>query len=285
MEKAGSILGRILGLDDTSNPMTPEEWEKFKADDYNKKPGKLHEQDGYDCPVCLNKGDIWVAVQNHLGWWEQRSRECKCMEVRRNISRMKQSGLKDIIKDYTFAKYEVTDDWQRIIKNAAMEYAKNPHGWFSVGGQSGCGKTHICTAICREFLLSGRQVVYMLWRDDIERIKGFAKDDPEQRMEMIERFKTAEVLYIDDLFKTGKDREGKYMLPTTADINAAFEIINYRALNPDLLTIISSEWTEDDLLDIDEATGGRIFEKTGSNGFSIAKDRSKNYRTRKTVKL
>ena len=128
-------------------------------------------------------------------------------------------------------------------------------------------------------------MVYMLWRDDIERIKGFAKDDPEQRMAMMDRFKNAEVLYIDDLFKTGKDGRGQVQMPTSADINAAFEILNYRALNPDLLTIVSSEWTEDDLLDIDEATGGRIFEKTGANGFSIAKDRRKNYRTRKTVKL
>ena len=278
MEKAGSILGRILGLDDTSDPMTPEEWEKFKAEDYNKKPGKLHEQDGYDCPVCLNKGDIWVAVQNHLGWWEQRSRECKCMEVRRNISRMKQSGLKDIIKDYTFAKYEVTDDWQRIIKDAAIEYAKNPAGWFSVGGQSGCGKTHICTAICREFLLAGKGVAYMMWADDSSRLKNWDMEW-EEREALLRRFKKTEVLYIDDLFKPARDN-GVKQRPTGADIKLAFEIINFRYNDPKLKTIVSSEWNQDELLSIDQAVGGRIFERAGRYGLSISENADRNWRTR-----
>ena len=163
-----------------------------------------------------------------------------------------------------------------------MDYAKNPEGWFYLGGQSGCGKTHLCTAICREFLLEGKQVIYMLWRDDIAKIKGFATD-PEERQKLMERFKTAEVLYIDDLFKTGKNPDGYDPKPTAADINAAFEIINYRYCNPKLLTIISSELNEDELMDIDEAVGGRIFER--SKSFSIAKDRSRNYRMRKAVTL
>ena len=88
---------------------------------------------------------------------------------------------------------------------------------------------------------------------------------------MIDRFKKAEVLYIDDLFKTGRNPDGSEPKPTAADINAAFEIINYRYNNPALLTIISSELNEDELLDIDEAVGGRIFER--SKSISIAKKR------------
>ena len=50
-----------------------------------------------------------------------------------------------------------------------------------------------------------------------------------------------------------------------------------------MLTIISSECTTNDLLDIDEATGGRICEK--AQVFSIAPDRAKNYRLRKVTEL
>jgi DNA replication protein DnaC len=81
------------------------------------------------------------------------------------------------------------------------------------------------------------------------------------------------VLYIDDFFKT---ESGK--LPTTAEINIAFEILNFRYNNPDLVTIISSEKGMSELLEIDEATGSRIFERSKDYSISIAKDKNKNYR-------
>ena len=101
---------------------------------------------------------------------------------------------------------------------------------------------------------------------------------------MIDRFKKAEVLYIDDLFKTGKAPDGSVLKITGADVNVAFEIINYRYNNPALVTIISSELTEDEILDIDEATGGRIYERA-KKAFSIGKDRKKNYRIKGAVSL
>lgn len=283
MEEIRGIMGRVTGSAITSEPMDQEQQQKLLAEDYNKIQGRLNEEDGYNCPVCLNKGDIWSAEEYRPGWWTHRSRECKCMEVRRSINRMKKSGLKDVISAYTFDKYEATEDWQRTLKAAAMEYAANPEGWFFIGGQSGAGKSMLCTAICRKFLLAGRGVVYMTWLDDIANLKAVA-NDAEKRQPMIDRYKKADVLYIDDLFKPAQKEDGTKLMPTGADIKTAFEIINYRYINH-LLTIVSSEWTEDGLLDIDEATGGRIFEHSGANGFSISPDRTKNYRLRKTVKL
>jgi DNA replication protein DnaC len=172
---------------------------------------------------------------------------------------------------------------QKQAKDLALEYVNEPGAnWFLLSGQPGCGKTHLCTAICREFLLEGKQVIYMLWRDDIAKIKSLAME-PEERQKLIDRFKQAEVLYIDDLFKTGRNPDGSEPKPTAADINAAFEVINYRYNNPGLLTVISSELNEDELLDIDEAVGGRIFER--SKSISIAKNRERNYRIRKAVTL
>lgn len=280
MEAMQAILSRLNGSGTTFEPMTPRDFEQFKADSLNATEGHRHEEDGYNCSACKNKGFVVKVRELQDGSFTQVMTDCKCAEVRRFILRMKKSGLKNIIKDYTFDKYEAPEPWQKTIKGAAVEYAKHPDGWFFIGGQSGAGKTHLCTAICREFLLTGRKVVYMLWRDDIATLKGLAME-PEQRLQMVERFKRAEVLYIDDLFKTGKNPDCSKQRPTSADINVAFEIINSRYNNPGLLTIVSSEWSEDELLDIDEATGGRIFERARS--FSIAPDRARNYRTRKTV--
>lgn len=46
---------------------------------------------------------------------------------------------------------------------------------------------------------------------------------------------------------------------TESDINISFEIINHRYLNSKPI-IISSELTQDKLLDFDEAVGSRIIE-------------------------
>jgi DNA replication protein DnaC len=262
--------------------MSPREYEQFKVDGLNKTEGNRNEEDGHNCKICKNKGYVFKVVDNGDGSFGHVCADCKCAEIRKSIMRMKRSGLKDIIKDYTFDKFKDTEPWQKSIKSAAMEFAKNPDGWFALCGQVGCGKTHLCTAICREFLLDGRKVQYMLWRDEIVKIKG-AVNDPEEYSKLISKYKTADVLYIDDLFKTGKAADNTTQKPTPADINAAFEIINYRYNNPSMITIISTELTEDELLDIDEAVGSRIYER--AKAITIGKDRSRNYRIRKAVTL
>lgn len=261
----------------TTSEMTEKEKEQWYADLENKREGNLHEEDGYNCPICRNKGYI-IKVAEYWGGWQQVHAACKCCETRNSILRMKKSGLKNIIKDYTFDKFEATEPWQQTIKNAAQGYAKKPEGWFFLGGQSGAGKTHLCTAICRELLLAGKRVKYMLWRDDVVKLKG-AVTESDEYTRLIEEYKNYDVLYIDDLFKTGKAADNTVQKPTAADINVAFEIINYRYNNPALLTIISSELTQDELIDIDEAIGGRIYEK--ATAFSIGKNRDRNYRIRK----
>lgn len=282
MEGLQAIMARIQKRSGITFDLSPREYEQFFVDDLNKQVGNENEKDGYNCNACKNKTYIVKLVENPNGTYGKEYCDCKCVEIRRSIMRMKRSGLKDIIKDYTFDKFDASEPWQQTMKTAAADYAKNPEGWLYFGGQSGCGKTHLCTAVCREFLLEGKQVVYMMWRDDIAKIKSLALE-PEERQKLIDRFKQAEVLYIDDLFKTGRNTDGSEPKPTAADINAAFEIINYRYNNPGLLTVISSELNEDELLDIDEAVGGRIFER--SKSISIAKNRGRNYRIRRAVTL
>lgn len=260
---------------------TPEEIEQARADNFNQSPGDLNEVDGYDCQVCHNKGVIMLVVAPG-GRWSTATKDCKCMKTRKTIRQMQRSGLKNVIRDLTFSKFEAAEAWQQTLKQAAMDYAANQTGWFYIGGQSGIGKSHLCTAICREFLLAGREVKYMLWRDEVTRLKALVTDGDEYH-KLMDTYKRVEVLYIDDLFKTGRDKDNNPQRPTAADINAAFEIINARSLDSKLLTIISSECTTNDLLDIDEATGGRICEK--AQVFSIAPDRAKNYRLRKVTEL
>lgn len=264
-----------------NKPMSPEERERLHAENFNASPGNLHELDGYNCDKCHNKGLIMRAYE-HNGIWSTICSDCECKKIRTTIRRMQKSGLKNIISDYTFAKFTASEPWQQKLKDAAIAYADNPSGWFFIGGQSGAGKTHLCTAICRQFLLNCKAVKYMLWRDDVVRLKGCVNDGDEYAA-LMDEYKRCEVLYIDDLFKTGKGADGQRQQPTGADINIAFEILNYRYNNPALLTVISSECTVDDIINIDEATGGRIFEK--AEAYSLKPDKAKNYRLKGVVEL
>jgi DNA replication protein DnaC len=282
MDTLNGIMERLKAMTGTAvpvEPMTDEEYTKFKCESYNNNSGNLNEKDGYNCDKCKNKGYIAEIRFQNNDWYEVHC-ECKCMKTRRTISRLMKSGLKNIIKDYTFARYETPETWQQLIKEKAVEYTKNPEkAWFFIGGQSGCGKTHICTAIAGQFLKAEKNVRYMLWRDDVNKIKSNITE-ADKYSELMNTYKNAEVLYIDDLFKNGKGADGKVQPPTASDIQTAFEILNYRANNKHLITIISSERNILDLIEIDEATGGRIAEMAFEKGFgfNINPDKSKNYR-------
>lgn len=254
-----------------------------KCDFTNSTEGDLHLKDGYNCIECLNRGYTeHVFFHKEFRYYYEGQVPCRCTAIREAIRRLEKSGLKNIIRDYTFDKFEATEQWQSVLKSAAMKFVSDCYGkWFFIGGESGSGKTHLCTAICGELLKQKKNVKYMLWRDDIMRIKSNA-NDAEVYADLINEFKECEVLYIDDLFKNGKGSDNKMQRPTVADVNAAYEILNYRYNNPNLVTIISSERKIAELLEIDSAIGSRIVERAIQNGYGYSlkeeAGKSRNYR-------
>ncbi|WP_407399611.1 ATP-binding protein [Treponema sp.] len=284
MDILEAVLKNTLNMESFSDlppRLSDEESERMKADAFNDTEGNLNEDDGYSCSICKNRGIIMKVKQTRSGNWTNVACDCECMKIRHTIRMMQRSGLKNIIRDYTFSKFIATEDWQITLKEAAKTYSLEKKGWFFIGGQSGAGKTHLCTAICREFLLEGMPVKYMLWRDEAPKIKA-AVNDAALYSAWMDPLKKVKVLYIDDLFKTGRGSEDSQK-PTAADVNIAFEILNFRYNNPDLLTIISSECTVNDIINIDEAIGGRIFER--AKAFSLKPDRSKNFRLKGVTEL
>lgn len=271
---------RLNSLEPTYKRLSPDEIEQEKANNYNMESGTLHEKDGHDCPLCKNKGYIAeVRFVEMYGHGVETLVPCKCQRVRSALARLDRSGLKGIVKKYTFDNYKTDDEWQTYIKERAQAFCQEPKGWFFIGGQSGSGKTHICTAIAVHFIRQGKETKYMLWRDEINEIKGYA-NDPEKYKPMVDALKNADVLYIDDLFKDGQDASGRYVPPTPAEVRIAFEVLNWRYNSSDLVTIISSERTLFELELIDQSLAGRIAEKTKPVNccINLKPDRKKNYR-------
>ena len=244
------------------------DYQQSQVDWFNNMEGNLNESNGYNCDLCKNKGYIARLGDND----SMIQTACRCLKIRATMSRAQRSGLGEIITQYTFDKFEDTEDWQKVLKKKAQAFCIDDEAcWFYIGGQVGCGKTHLCTAIAAHYIKAGREVKYMLWSEEGKKLKALANSPGYQ--EEISLYKNVDVLYIDDFVKV-KNGEN----PTPADINLAFEIINHRLMSREKITIISSEKTLDEMLEYDEATMSRIYQKTGIYKININKDKSKNYR-------
>lgn len=229
----------------------------MKINAYNNMPGPT----GTSCPECGGKGHI---AFNRDGVFALR--ECACMTRRRCLARIKRSGLGELYERYTLDAYTTAEQWQQHIKSKALEYIKSASGWFYICGRSGSGKTHITAAIARELIEAGFETRYFIWRHDAPRLKASVNDREKYEKEM-QDYIDCQALLIDDLWKGGE--------VTDADINLTFELLNARYNSPSKLTLISTEKTVNEILNIDEAVGGRIVERT--RGF-ILKTENKNIR-------
>ena len=72
---------------------------------YNNKAGDLT---GFDCKLCHNKGHFLRLIDGREVY-----EECGCMEMRKSLRQIKQSGLERAIQVKTFDSFEEKEDWQR----------------------------------------------------------------------------------------------------------------------------------------------------------------------------
>ncbi|MBC5786764.1 ATP-binding protein [Clostridium facile] len=234
----------------------------------NNRSGDLQ---GYDCPICKNKGWIYRAVDGEIV-----SGMCKCMHTRQAIAAARKSGASELIANCKFENFITSEPYQSQMLNMAKRYLQDPSPkWLYYGGQSGCGKTHICTAVFWELIKRGLSARYITWRREIAEVKRYANNPLEYATRM-DKYKSVDVLYIDDLFKTinTADRTGIQ----AGDINVAFELLDYRYSHSAKITLISSELTLRQVLTLDQAIGGRIRQKCGQYVCNIAPAPNKNYR-------
>lgn len=265
-----------------------------EADRYNERPGALNVDhtdangnlvrgDGIDCEVCLNKGSQYVVLVDEDGVARRYFKVCECMKRRLAVRRIQASGMERALKRYTFQAFETNEDWQAEMKQTALSYLNEgvkDGAWLYIGGQSGCGKTHICTAVCG-VMLRKLAVRYMAWPHEAQKIKASANDD-EKYGELVRPLQEAEALYIDDFLKPLRGKDGSDGNATAADLRLAFDVLNMRYLNQKP-TIISSEWFSHEIGALDEAIAGRISEMCVVWKADVGRDGKRNMRMREHV--
>lgn len=224
-------------------------------------------KDDTKCAICGDEGYRFFWYDGY-----EYAEECECHRAVVSLASIKKAG---IARDMTFDNFFTDKEFQKSIKTKAEQYTHDGYlagQWFYIGGQSGCGKTHICTAILNELIHKGVECKYMTWKEESVHLKSIVNNHAEYHERIMELCQIP-MLYIDDFWKTQAGTS-----PTQADVNLAFQVLNFRYMNPTKVTIISSEYLTSQLLEIDEATAGRIIEKSRAYQLNIRKDRDKNYR-------
>lgn len=235
---------------------------------HNEAEGSMNVADGIDCPKCKNRGEyIEIRIVDDMPY--EVAVVCDCMETRNTKSKLKKNGMAPLLNK-VFDTFSVRTEFQKTIKQKAFENTLVKDGFF-IGGQSGAGKTHICSAICNALLAQKHQVMYSIWTTDFKDL-NFMMNNRDEYRKKIKELQTVEVLFIDDLFKGKIGTE-----LSNSDITNVFEVLNYRCNNK-RKTIISSEYNFNEILKIDEGVAGRIKEICKDYVFNVEREKNKNIR-------
>ncbi|MGL5752707.1 MAG: DnaA ATPase domain-containing protein [Paraclostridium sp.] len=219
----------------------------------------------YKCEKCR---DLTFIIKDDYAY------ECECRVVKQAENILKNSGISKAFRNKTFDNFNYAINMHTV---SAFTKANEYVGDFETIkeercnsimfiGAVGSGKTHLSLAIANDLMDKHIGVVYMPYRETITNIKQCVMEQ-ENYNRIMNRYKRAKVLLIDDLFKGGI---------TNSDINIMFEIINYRYFNHKPM-IISSEKNAKELLKIDEAIGSRVIEMSSKYLVDII-DKNLNYR-------
>lgn len=255
-------FAEIIAKGNSMSPVSDEEFERA----LNRRD-RVEPREGVECDKCQNHEFYWVVRDG-----EKYYHACECKAKRDNLRRLRRSGLLDAVREKTFGAYQTPCEWQRRAKETVLRFVRDKdRRWMLLSGQPGSGKSHLCTAAAGKFISAGAETRYMRWVDESTALKALVTDDAEYSRR-ITPLKTCKVLYIDDFWKTQKGKE-----PTAADVKLAFDLLDYRYCNRGLITMISTERTIDDMLDIDGAVGSRIYEMTDGYRLEFAGE-DKNWR-------
>lgn len=227
----------------------------------------------FKCEKCKDDGFI-IKVKDEI----EVAVICSCRQKNKIEQLMKSSKITDEFLKLGFSNFQIKDVPQVVLsaRNTAIEYLNNfnairlnRENSISLLGSPGSGKTHLLMAIANNLLRNGTSVIYFPF------VEGFndLKQNFNTMHEKIEELKTVEVLFVDDLFK-GRESVTQFQL------EQMYAIFNYRYLNH-LPILLSSEKIIDELCEIDEALGSRIFEMSRNYLVQIKGNRMQlNYRFR-----
>lgn len=214
--------------------------------------------DKYDCKICKDK-EILLIEDNVV--------QCECAARKRVQRTMRSCNISEEVKRKTFAKYDESVNPQLVeMKRMCEEYAKGLATYFkktgtivgapSLGlcGTSGCGKTHLVTAISAELVNNGIYPTFFNWVQGFKEWMAYYNYEGEKYKvdEIRNKLYNCQLLVIDDLCKDTVNKTW---------VAEMYGIIDYR-YRKQLPIVFSSEYYSELASMLSEAHFGRLVEMT-----------------------
>lgn len=228
--------------------------------------------------------DAWMRRNKELAERDMKKADME-NEKERSLLRLENSGfgknadeVKEFLRRNSFENFNAAEPWQKSMLEMCQKFiSQNEARFMYLSGAPGGGKTHLGTATSAHYLNAGDSTRYTIHGLLMTELKGNVNDD-EGYAELLEKYGCCDVLYIDDFMKPVEDpATGRIKPPTAADIDHSFKLINLRYVR-NVITIITSERTLEDILAIDEALGSRIKQRCGEFVMDVSRGKGRNYR-------
>ncbi len=143
----------------------------------------------------------------------------------------------------------------------AVEFARNPKVWLILMGVTGCGKTHLASAIVNYQYQSKKPALFVVVPEFLDHLRSTF--NPESKVsydQFFENVKTTPLLVLDDF---GEHSASPWVR------EKLYQLINYR-YNAQLPTIITTRYSLEEINeDIDDAVSSRLVDREFSYTFGI----------------
>lgn len=242
----------------------------------------------YSCPTCKDEGG-WIEKRDGVKYLNKQGEwvimvddvwvDCVCAKVRRTKSLLKSSAITPGFQQKGFQNFQLDGkhpEIQQMYKLAYSYYQDfNADDQASIlfSGQPGSGKTHLLCAVANNLMT--RRMVPVMYFPWVEGMSEAAANNFEKKVQVTERMKRVDVLFIDDLFKPALGKHTVY----DWQIKMLYEVLNHRYMSGKPI-MVSSELSMNDMVLVDEGTATRIFEMAGTNVVALSAGLEKNYRLR-----
>ena len=150
----------------------------------------------------------------------------------------------------------------------AMEFAKAPDGWLVFNGVTGCGKTHLSSAIVNYRYQAHQPALFVVVPDFLDHLRSaFGPDSKLSYDQVFERVKKAPLLVFDDFGEQSTTPWAREKL---------YQVINYR-YNGRLPTVVTTRFSMDEILEqVESSIGSRLSDMKISTVWNIT---APDYRT------
>ena len=163
-----------------------------------------------ECPVCHGFGFYTVDVlPDHPDFGAAFPCECRKRSHRhRTLERIHALSYLEAVQDKTFSSFlEEPPGYSKAARESLREahricraFADRPNGWILLAGITGCGKTHLASAIANERAAAETPVLMLTVPSLLDRLRAtFAPDAPQTFSEVYNLVESVDVLVLDDL--------------------------------------------------------------------------------------